>query len=952
MVSPSSPKRIARQHTVKCVALGLIVLIVAWGGIEFTRESGRVAAVWIANGITLAALLSHDRTDWRGLICGAWLGNFAANLIVGDSVLGAAALSLINQVEVWVAAAIMAKTYAPFDRFDQRSVITRFVLAAGLLAPLVSATLATAYINMTTGVPALPVGINWFVADSLGLLTITPLLLSFRRDDFHLAWSQQLWTLACIALSALAALIILREMRQPFLFGLTPLVVVAALRLRLFAAMAVVAAVSLVAIGETMQGRGIIAATNTDPTLRIFVLQAFLAAMLFTVLPLRALIGERDLLGKAAAKSERLFRRIAEASLAGIVHLDLQGRPTFANARWTDLTGMELGDLEGNGWLDVADWGHRRDLRSLWMKARVSAEPVSLEFPFVREGRAAGWGELNIYPEVEDAKVLGFVVRLSDHTGRRKSESALRESNRLLTMAEQLAQVGHWRFDLNDGRFECSASAFAILGLDPAVEPHPSDALASLDTVDRKQLLRTIAAARLERHSHNLMVQLNHPDGTKRHVRIGIQADEDSHGNLSGLFGIVRDKTAVILAQRELVEAKEQAEAAARAKGNFLATMSHEIRTPMTGVLGMIDLLEMDPTPGERAQYFTTLKQSAGLLMAVLDDVLDFSKIESGAIRIERKDFDIAAMVQSTVDLFGNAASRKGLLLTFTCDANENMAVKGDPVRIQQVVSNLISNAIKFTANGSVTISLRNGQDVGAMRRWWIEVRDSGIGIGPDDLSRLFQSFVQAESSINRTYGGTGLGLAISKRLIEAMGGAMGVESWLGKGSSFWLQLDLAPGATASSDDEAVSATLNSGPSLQVLVAEDNPVNQLLIGAILRKLGHRPTIVENGQLAVEAVRAGSFDCVLMDMQMPVMDGLAATRTIRSSVIRTSWIPIVALTADASEERRRFYEGAGLTAFLTKPIDQPALAAMLVEVCNRRPRNAFADTIPKFPHQMG
>jgi CheY-like chemotaxis protein len=381
---------------------------------------------------------------------------------------------------------------------------------------------------------------------------------------------------------------------------------------------------------------------------------------------------------------------------------------------------------------------------------------------------------------------------------------------------------------------------------------------------------------------------------------------------------------------QKLIDALAEAREAADAKAKFLATMSHEIRTPMTGVLGMIDLLRSNPSEAERVSFLATLKQSASLLMAVLDDVLDFSKMEHGGIEIKRCDFDFEALAQSTLDLFFNAASQKGLLISLALDSGASPFVHGDPVRIQQVMSNLINNAIKFTDTGSIVVRVKARPAAGSRQMWRIEVRDTGIGISADQTATLFDPFTQADQEHGRRFGGTGLGLAISRQLVETMGGELGFDSKPGKGSNFWFELALDE-AQAVPKRIRPARAVSPARALDVLVAEDNPVNQLLITALLRRLGHHPTCVADGLKAVESAGERRFDCILMDMQMPNMDGITATRAIRQSGGPCAGIPIIALTADASPERRRFYDNAELTDFMTKPIDGAALGARLAAI---------------------
>jgi signal transduction histidine kinase/DNA-binding response OmpR family regulator len=377
--------------------------------------------------------------------------------------------------------------------------------------------------------------------------------------------------------------------------------------------------------------------------------------------------------------------------------------------------------------------------------------------------------------------------------------------------------------------------------------------------------------------------------------------------------------------RRELVRTTAAAEAALATKSAFLATMSHEIRTPMTGVLGMIELLRSEPGERDKRRFFASLQLSADLLMRVLDDVLDFSKIESGKIELETVAFDLRHLARATLDLYTTAANDKHLYLTLDISAGDAVVV-GDPVRLQQVLANLVSNAIKFSEVGGIKLKIARPSSSGSPH-WNFAVTDTGIGIAPDQIDRLFLPFIQADASTTRKFGGTGLGLAICRRLVEAMGGKLAVDSTVGLGTTFAFWLGLPAGSLAtelptSADEAAPTATLS------ILLAEDNPVNQMLVRTMLQRMGHHVTGVVNGREAVEAAAAGRFDLILMDMQMPEMDGLAATRAIRAADHPWADVPIVALTADASPDRRRFYDNVGLTDFLTKPIDSARLRACL------------------------
>jgi signal transduction histidine kinase len=383
--------------------------------------------------------------------------------------------------------------------------------------------------------------------------------------------------------------------------------------------------------------------------------------------------------------------------------------------------------------------------------------------------------------------------------------------------------------------------------------------------------------------------------------------------------------------------AQVQAEAASHAKSQFLAVMSHELRTPMTGVIGMIDVLRKTALDARQTEYLEVMRQSADTLLAVLNDILDFSKIEAGQLEIETVAFDLDAVIDGVVRLFAPRAAEKGLALGCSWPADAPRRVHGDPVRLRQVLANLVGNAVKFTAHGRIDVRLAHWQVDEDRVRLRLEVADTGPGIDEAVRPRLFQMFSQGDSSTNRRFGGTGLGLAICRRLIEAMGGAIGVDAPPAGGAAFWFEIALAVAPAAPARDGAPQrAEPASDPrpprAARVLVAEDVPTNRRLVEAILAHLGHEVAFVENGRDAVDAVRRERFDIVLMDMQMPEMDGIEATRAIRALAGPAAATPILALTADVVPEQRRRFEAAGIDGVLLKPIQwgelQKAITAAL------------------------
>jgi signal transduction histidine kinase/CheY-like chemotaxis protein len=527
----------------------------------------------------------------------------------------------------------------------------------------------------------------------------------------------------------------------------------------------------------------------------------------------------------------------------------------------------------------------------------------------------------------------GWVNTYADITERRRAEDALKQAHERLADAIEAIPDGFVLYDADDRLVMCN-SKFRTLypTLGPLLVPGtPFETImrqAAALGLFRAAIGRTEEWVKttLERHraaSDEYELEL----GDGRWIRVAVRRTREG-----GRVGIRTDITELKRRESELEIARDQAEAASRIKSDFLATMSHEIRTPMNGIIGMAELLLASTLTPEQRKFTEIVRDSAHGLLAIINDVLDFSKVEAGRIELTQSLFDPVATVEGALELIAPRAAEKGLELTHAVAPNVPREVRADAGRLRQILLNLLGNAVKFTERGSVSLDVDLVERSGRRAVLRFAVTDTGIGISAGGQARLFQEFTQLDSSGTRRFGGTGLGLAISRRLARLMGGDIGVASAPGQGSRFWFTIAAETEAAAEAAHEPNSDGTNPPAAverpLRVLLAEDNEVNQIVAARMLERLGHRVDLAINGRAALDQVERLPYDLVLMDVQMPEMDGVTATRAIRALPGTRGHVPIVAITASAMPSDEAACRAAGMDDYVAKPIDGPKLAAIL------------------------
>jgi PAS domain S-box-containing protein len=634
--------------------------------------------------------------------------------------------------------------------------------------------------------------------------------------------------------------------------------------------------------------------------------------------------------------TDRLVR-VAQLTPHAVMLSDPAGRIQWINAAFTEITGYSLEEARGRRPAELLQSVETDPAAQTAMrKAMAKGEPYRIEVAYrAKDGRRI-WLDADVRPTYgPDGKAEGFMAVQVDTTSAREAEARLRASERFARGV--INGVGAMLTVIDEtGLIIAANKAFQALGreiLDTTAYPmgrNLFEAVMRLPAPHGAALRKGLKAVLAGESDAFVRAYLTESGEWFRMTAKRFDGEGPARCVVitQSIEELKRSERRLRRLNASLKKARDEADAANAAKSEFLVTMSHEIRTPLNGVIGMAQVMARDELSDRQVERLSVIRQSGETLLSLLNDLLDLSKIEAGKLELEDGEVDIVPLIRTAGATFAPAASDKGVTLSVEVAPEAQGLWRGDPVRVRQIVYNLISNAVKFTARGSVSVTVRHEDG-----RLVFAVSDTGAGIPPDRLGALFQRFVQQDATTARRFGGSGLGLSICRELATRMGGEIAATSEIGKGSTFTASLPLARIAAADASVAVPAEEAVIGHDLRILAAEDNPMNQLVLKTLLGQIGIEVTCVSDGAEAVKAAQSGGWDVILMDVMMPGMDGPTAARAIRTREAARGLprVPIIALTANAMAHHATEYRAAGMDDLVPKPLEMERLLEALQSV---------------------
>ncbi len=979
---PVAPARPALLTLAQFSALYFLLAVAAIG---LSRQPGNIATLWFANALGIAYLLTQPRLLAPALLLCAGGANLLANLLYGDAPALAITFLPANMLEMAIGAWLVSRSGRALAFDESPANLLRFIGLACCVPPLIGATLGAGIIATQGFAGFSRVWPAWYAGDMAGSVVTLPLALLVLRGGARAFLGQVDWpqTAALACLSCAVSVFALLYLPYPFIYVMVPLMLSA--MVIDFAGVCALVALSLLTTA-LMMASGYFAAPPATANWQVLLVYLTILLTLVPPLLLAASMNQARLRDQvrqrfelALARSNTELQTIIDHMPAMIAYWDKDLHNQFSNRPYLDYCGRTPAQMHGRHVREVL--GEERFLRNLpYIEAVLQGEAPMFERASTDPQGAQRNMLVSYVPDLEHGRVVGFYSFVTDVTSLRRARAAeAAAQTQLQGVLDSASEFSIIATDVDGVIRLFSVGAQRMLGYraDEVVGCHTPALIHLAPEVEARG---AELGAQLGRPVHGFEVFAALPrlgqaesrewtyvrkDGSQLPVNLVVNAMLDDAGKVSGYLGVAKDITGPKQLQASLLAAKEQAEAASRAKSEFVANMSHEIRTPMNAVLGMAHLLGTTPLEPEQRKYLDMIRVSGQSLLAILNDILDFSKVEAGRMELASGPFVLADLLGALGTIMTVNAGDKALKLVIGVEPDVPAMLIGDALRLQQVLINLTGNAIKFTETGEVSVLVERLPGGGAADTVLlrIRVRDSGIGMDAGHRERLFAPFSQADASMTRRFGGTGLGLAICRRLVELMGGQIEVCSVLGQGSEFSVTLPLAvpaavaaplapprravapsiasiapsPEAAPAAPQDGVEAAYPSLAGVRLLLVEDNMLNQLLARTILEQAGAVVDTVDDGGTAVERLRGAvhDYDLVLMDVQMPIMDGFTATRLIRDELGLA--LPVLAMTAGVMVEERERCLASGMDDFIGKPLDVRQMLETIAR--HHRPRAA-------------
>ena len=925
------------------LAAGAFVFGLALLSLVTTRVSGAPPAMWSANAVMVMCLLRTGRRRWPTFLLAGLAGQVCAMMLTHMSPLTVTVAGICDALEIGLCASVVrALAGRRFDLSRPRQLMV--FGAAAVAGPIMSGVLMMAAARLTGGRPSINELVTWMFAHTLGYLIVTPVLTAIQSRNLKRLASRPSNFAILAAFAAITFGLCYAPQFPPQALIIT-MVVLIAFRMEMAGAAFAALLMAAISMGVMISNRSSLGQDAAQFASTMFIKQINLAVTSCCALAIGATLAHRRRLKMSLSRSLSTAERarasaveaVRQAQLAekiasvGYWRLDLATSKITWSPEMYRIWGLEhqptppleeaLGVVHPDD-QGVADGNIKR---AMLETEAFHSKPIRL---LLKDGSVKHISGRMGSERDDNGEVIAIYGALIDVTHLRLSDAALRNSEtRYRLLADHSTDI-IIRVDLTDTILYISP-ACRTLGWEPEelvgrkrYEFTHSDDMPRLARI-RADLVKGIGSTRADRE-YRMMAK----DGSWVWVEGSPSLIRDENNLPIELVSQLRDVTERRAFEDELMAARDAAEAAAKAKSEFLANMSHELRTPLTSIIGFSSLLaEMEGLSEGASHYVQRIATGGQSLLSVVNDILDFSKLEAGQVELDPHPFDPAGYIEDTVELLTTQAENKGLTLGLIIDDTVPPCIDADCSRLRQVVLNLVGNAIKFTSEGRVSVSVTH--EGGPTPRLKVQVADTGPGIPAERRSRLFQRFSQVDGSVSRNHGGTGLGLAICKNLVKLMGGEIGVESEVGKGSVFWFTV-AAPSVDAAMEADQVNAQSHEMKPSRILVVDDVSVNRELVRAMLEPLGHTFVEASNGVEAVEACLREPFDLILMDLQMPGMDGVSAAKAIRASSSANKLTAIIALSANVLPDHLAACEAAGMDDHIGKPIQPMRLLTKVAE----------------------